>query len=428
MNDRAPRGLFEGVRILELGQYVAVPYCAELFAHGGADVIKIEPVTGDETRFNSPIIPGEGRQYIIKARGKRGLPVNLGTEAGRALARRIALGCDVVLSNIRPGGVEQLGLDYDALAAQNPRLVYGEINAFGRRGPEGDKPAIDPVVQAASGMIVAGRGSEDGRPVPNEAMLGDYMAGTLLAFGVTAALRERDRTGRGQKVSTTLMQAMLALQHASANVFHAVDGWKHELVEWIADARPPYAEAFARRRQSIATGHYWVNTYETADGYVTVGAPAQLRRRLAKVLGMDDPALSDPNWEMPDDPRPYMAAVTAQARARAKQFQTDDLVRALEAEGVPCSRVRFLEEVMLGEHAAANEFVYTADHPKVGPMTLPSAPVRFSEARYAAADDSPAYGEHTFELLRALGLDEKEIESLVASGVVGIEGGLQRRT
>jgi CoA:oxalate CoA-transferase len=423
-----PPPLFEGLRVLELGQYVAAPYCAELFAHGGADVVKVEPITGDETRFNSEIVFGEGRQYIIKARGKRGIAVDLGHAEGRALCRRLALAADVVVSNFRPGVAARLGLDYDTLAAEQPRLIYGEITAFGYHGPLGGRPGIDIVTQAATGLMVSNRGvTDDGRPAYSEAFLSDYMSAVLLAFGITAALRQRDRTGRGQKVTTTLMQAALALQHGSANVFDAVDGWKRAFVSWLDHEQPSFAAAVQRRTAALASNQVHYNTYDTADGVIAVGAPAALRRRFLEAIGVDDPRYSEPGWRLPDDPRPYIADLTARARAAVRGRRTDELLADLQARGIPCARVTFPEQALLGEQARANGFVTSADHPRVGPMTLPAAPVQFSAARYEAAGTSPAYGEHTRAVLADLGLSPAEVERLIAERVVGDEGGLPPR-
>jgi CoA:oxalate CoA-transferase len=409
--------LFEGIRVVEFGQYVAVPYAAELLAHGGADVVKVEPIGGDNTRTVQPLVPGEGRQFIIKARGKRAITVDMTDERGRDAVRRLILDSHVVLSNMRPGSLERMGLGYEQIAPQHPTVIYGEISAFGTRGPEANKPGLDPVVQAGAGLIAAGRATEDGRPVPSEAFLSDYMAGTLLAFGVVSALRLAEQTGRGQFVSTSLLQAALALEHGQASIFHALDGWKVDFVRWLEAEKPTFEEAARRRRSMLATDHWWLNTYVTADGVIALGAPGPLRRRLVQVTGVDDPAVTDPSWTLPDDPRPYIREVTARAREAIATWKTDDLLARLEEAGIPCSRVRFMEEVLLSEHARANGYVYTADHPRVGEMTLPAAPVQFSDSRYVAAGTTPAYGEHTAEVLRELGFTPEEIETLRAAGI-----------
>lgn len=411
--------VFAGIRVLEFGQYVAVPYCAELFAHGGAEVIKVEPVTGDATRNNSPIIPGEGRQYLIKNRGKRGIPIDLASPEGRGLARQLALSCDVILSNMRPGLMQKLGLDYAALAPEQPRIIFGEISGFGSEGPYGNKAALDLVVQAASGLMISGRGFDGARPLGNEAFLTDYTSAGLLAFAVASALFVRERTGRGQYVSTSLFQAALTLQHGNGNVIDAVDSWKRDLKVWVETEHPRLDEAAARRTAALATDRWFFNTFETSDGVITITATGPLQKRLAAILGIDDPMLSDPSWKMPDDPRPHLAALTAKTRAAVKSWETEHLVETLEAQGIPCGRVALPEEALLGEHARANAFVETFDHPAVGPITLPTAAVRFSESHFAAAHTSPAFGEHTMDVLRGMGLTTDQIEALVAAGIVG---------
>lgn len=412
-------GPFAGLRVLELGQYVAVPYCAELFAHGGAEVIKVEPIDGDETRKNSAIVPGEGRQYIIKSRGKKGIPIDLGSAAGRQLARRLALSCDVVLSNMRPGAVEEAGIGYDQLKEDHPRLIFGEVNAFGSKGPDAARAGLDVIVQAASGLTLSGRAWEDGVPVGSEAFLTDYMAGMTLAFGVTTALRERDRTGRGQKVSTSLLQASLALQTATANVIDAVDGWKRDFVARREQEGTTYA-SFVERRDQTASNRWFYNTYPTKDGFVALGAPGKLRGKLMAILGIDDPSVSDPNFRMPDDPRPMLAELKAAAAASVASFTTKDLLDRCSAAGVPAAPLRFLEEVVLGEQARANGFVETFDHPAVGPMTMPTMALTFSESAYRASSSSPAYGEHTRDVLEGLGMSPADVDELASARVVGV--------
>lgn len=410
---------FADLRVAEFGRYVAVPYAAELFAHGGAYVIKFEEIEGDETRRNSEIIPGEGRQFIIKARGKRGLAVNLADPRGIRVARRLLSTCDLVLSNFRPGVLARLGLDYDTVSREVPGIIYGEIDAFGEPGPDARRAAIDPVMQAYAGLMVSNRSWEGDRPVVSEAFLTDYMAAMTLAFGLVTALRERDRTGRGQRVQTTLLAAALTLQHGTASVFDAVDGWKREFAASVPADSGVTSEALARRRELVAGNRWFSNTYATADGFVAIAGPGRLRRALMQLLGIDDLQLTQPGWRMPDDPRPYLDDVYRQAKVAVARWSTADLVRACGDLGIPCAPVRSLEATLLNEHVRLSGHVYEADHPAVGPMTLPTAPVRFSGLDYEAAGTSPAYGEHSAEILAEAGLGEHEVAALVAAGVIG---------
>lgn len=409
---------FEGLRIAEFGRYVAGPYAAELFAHGGADVIKFEDIGGDETRRNSEIIPGEGRQFIIKARGKRDIAIDLQSGEGADIARDVITHCDIVISNLRPGVLRRFRLDYDTLSRLNPSIIYGEISGFGESGPDSGRASIDVMMQAWSGLLLSNRSWADDRPVASEAFLCDYMAATTLAFGITTALRERDRAGKGQKVATSLMSAAFALQHGTANIIDAVDAWKKQLV---ADAHggEPTEQIFARRRSEMASNRWFYNTYATADGYVAIAAPGRLRVRLLALLELDDPSVTDPSWEMPDDPRPHLEAMYGRARELIGRWQTAELMRACDERGLPCAPIRSLEEALLSDQAREGGAVYRFDHPRVGPITMPQAPLQFSGLDYHAATDSPAYGADSVAILHEAGFDDATITRLIELGIVG---------
>lgn len=409
------RGLFEGVRVLELGQYVAAPYAAELFAHGGADVVKVEPVSGDATRYNSPLGRHEGRQYVIKARGKRGIPLDLATEAGRAVARDLALSSDVVITNLRPGVAERLGLDFDTLHRERPSLVFGQITGFGDRGPLADRPSVDMIAQSWSGLNVSvGAGHED-TPRHHEAFLCDYTAGVLLAFGVAAALRSVALGEPGQRVSTSLAHAALVLQHRHANVFEGVDAWKGEVSDLVEQSG--LHGALERRRAHDLDQPYFFMSYETSDGVVGVGAVGAMARTLCEEFGVDDPR-SLPEWS----DRPQRAKLFARTKQELRDvfagLPSDTIVERLVAHGIPAARFRLLEEVLFDPDAEAGGLLHLWSHPTLGAVRMPSAPLEFSGADYAARDSTPALGAHTDEVLRDLGYDDATIDRLVADGIV----------
>ena len=416
----AAEGIFSGVRVLEFGLFVAGPYAGELLAHGGADVIKIEPVTGDATRFNSTIVPGEGRHYIIKARGKRGAPINLGHPEGRALVRRLALKSDVLISNMRPGSLQRLGLDYESLSAEHEGIIVGEISAMGEEGPFGMHLGADFQAAAASGLALSTANFEGDEPRIIDAYLCDFHAGTMLAFGIAGALFRRAATGKGQHVRTSLYQAGISLQHATANLFDAVDGWKREFADWMEQERPHPSAADARRRDQtalIAGG-----LYETRDGHwITLGAGPLAFKRLLDILEIDDPSAHDPDWQMPDDPREHFHALRQRIRDIAIQHDGAELRERLQAAGVPCALLSSLEQAMLSEHARANDYVHSFDHAAVGPVLMPQAPLKFSRDRYRAAEQTPAFGEHLREVLQELDLDDDQIDGLIERGAVAEE-------
>lgn len=311
-------------------------------------------------------MPGEGRQSIIKARGKKGIPVDLGKPEGRAMARKLALSSDVLLSNMRPGALEKLEMDFEHLSPEHPLLTIGEVSAFGRAGADSERPGLDVIVQSASGLMLSGRAWDNAVPVGSEAFLTDYMAGMTLAFGIVTALRERDRTGRGQKVSTSLLQASLTLQTATANVIDAVDGWKRDFVAARQTSGTSFA-SFGERPEHMATGRWFYDTYATSGGFIALGAAGNLKGRLMTILGIDDPLVSQPGFKMPDDPLPLLRRLKEEARASIAKFKTSDLLALCASAGVPAAPVSFVEEVVLGERAAANGFVATFDPSRRGP-------------------------------------------------------------
>lgn len=415
MADGPTAGLFEGLRILELGQYVAAPYAAELFAHGGADVIKVEPVTGDATRYNSPLGPDEGRQYVVKARGKRGIPLDLGTEEGRKVARDLAVSSDVVITNMRPGVDVRLGLDFDSLNVDNPSLVFGQISGFGNEGPLASRPSVDMIAQSWSGLNVSVGAGHDSRPRHNEAFLCDYTAGLLLAFGVSSALRAVALGQPGQKVTTSLAHAALVLQHRSANVFEGIDDWKAEVAGWVDELG--LEGALAKRQEKNLLDTFFFTSYATADGVVGVGAVGAMTKMLCDEFGVPDPRAL-PEWA----DRPRRVGLFNDARqaltAAFANVSSAEVEQRLQAHGIPVSRFRLLEEVMFDPEAEAGDLLHVWQHPTLGEVRMPSAPVSFSNADYRARDSSPALGEHTDEVLRDLGYDEATIQRLIADGIV----------
>ena len=413
--DSPTAGLFEGLRVLELGQYVAAPYAAELFAHGGADVIKVEPVTGDVTRYNSPLGPHEGRQYIVKARGKRGIPLDLGTDEGRKVAKELAIASDVVITNMRPGVAERLGLDFDSLKDDNPSLVFGQISGFGEEGPLASRPSVDMIAQSWSGLNVSVGAGHEGQPRHNETFLCDYTAGVLLAFGVSSALRAVALGLPGQKVSTSLAHAALVLQHRNANVFAGIDDWKRDVSAWVA--KLGLDGALTKRGEQNLVDAFFFTSYASADGVVGIGAVGAMTRVMCEEFGVADPRTL-PDWS--DRSRRAGMFVETKTRLTAV-FGTlpgDEIVERLQGHGIPAARFRLLEEVMFDDEAEAGDLLHVWNHPTLGEIRMPSAPVSFSGAEYRAKDSTPAIGEHTDAVLRELGYDEATIERLVTDGIV----------
>ncbi len=410
-------GPFAGLRVVEFGRFIAAPYCAQLLADGGADVVKVEPVEGDATRRNGPIAAQESRQYLNKNRGKRSLALDLSNHTALKAVQRIACGADVVIANFRPGQAKRFRLDYETVAAVNPRCVYAENTAFGEVGPMAGTPGMDVIVQAYTGLS---QFTPQG-PLPPVDPLVDYAASLLLAWGISTALYQRERSGRGQKLNVSLLQAALVLQNNHLSHIDAIDGWRHEFVEYLKAAfleGKTWDDVLAHRQSLLpdAFGRAYYGFFATKDGVIAIaagGRPNQLR--MLKLLGLEDRWVSEPGW-LPEDGREHVHRMHALVEERLRLQTTEHWVRAFGEVGVPAGPVRMKDQVMEDAQAWENGFFVRLEHELVGGYTAVAPPVKFSETPLAALRASPPLGKHTRELLAEAGLDSDTIDRLIGEG------------
>lgn len=412
-----PAGPFAGLRVIEFGRFIAAPYCAQLLADGGADVIKVEPFEGDETRRNGEVMPGEGRQFLNKNRGKRSIAVDLSDRRVLAAVRRLVEGADVVLANFRPGLARRLGLDYESVAAVNPRVIYAENTAFGDAGPMADAPGMDIILQGYTGMATL---TDDG-PRPLDEPFVDYGAAMLLAWGIATALYHRERSGVGQCVTTSLLQSALMLQNNSVNAIDRVDGPRlasAARTKAVAEPRVNGAAAMSRRRtpEPPRLARAYSGFYETSDGFISIICPGRAnRQRLLDLLGLEDPWVSQPGWQ-PEDAATHAAHVRLCVASRFREHPTDHWLRALRTAGLPVGPVQFKEDVLQDPHTWENGFLLRLEHERVGGMTVVAPPVRFSETPLTMRSAPPLLGRHTREILHEVRLSDFDIDALVADG------------
>ncbi|MGE0544537.1 MAG: CaiB/BaiF CoA transferase family protein, partial [Dehalococcoidia bacterium] len=232
-------GALEGIRVLEFSQIIAAPFCGMLLADMGADVIKVEPPDGEAWRLFAQFIPLESKTFISLNRGKKSLPLDINTPEARAIVHKLVKDVDVVLLNYRPDVPARAGIDYETLSAINPRLVYCENTAFGRKGPDSYRPGYDIIIQAMSGLMASENKVVNGVPqVVSATAVADFATGIMMAYGITAALLAREKTGRGQKVEAALLASALAVQTSGFTYIDAIDdAWQPKFLSDLQEAR-----------------------------------------------------------------------------------------------------------------------------------------------------------------------------------------------
>ena len=403
-------GPFEGLTVVEFGQFVVVPFASQFLADGGARVIKVEPPSGDTYRNADTIAPKESRAFITKNRGKESLALRLGAPEAVTVIERLVRLADVVLVNMRRQTVEKRGLTYADLKVINPRLVYGSVTAFGTRGPEAEYAGMDVVAQARGGLMQALGTERNGIGFHSEVQVADYTAALLLLSGVTTALYARERLGIGQEVEVSLLGGALTIQNNVFSEFADHDGWRQVFLEEVLpQAR---AEAWDSSRLEHArsglrpdprnTDFYRV--FRTADGALAIGAgSADLIRLLIETLGVD-PAAS----------RDHQTAGVEAAFAARSSAEAMELVRTA---GIPVSHVQHIEELLRDEQVEAEGLVHDLEHPTAGAYRMLGTPIRLSETPYAPSRPSPGFAEHTRQILVELGFSADEIRSLIDARV-----------
>ena len=413
MTDSQP---FAGITVVEFGQFIAVPYAAQLLADGGATVIKVESPEGDPSRTLSPIAPGESRHFAIRNRGKRSLPLRLDHPGARKVLDALLARADVVLTNMRPGLAAQLGIDFDTLSAKYPRIIVGDVTGFGTEGPDAGLAGMDLVIQARSGLMASNGRTRDGLPISSESPLADYMCAALVAFGVSSALLRRERTGRGAKVDVSLLMAALVLQNNILVRNEERDGPVHEAAkEKIAEARShgaTYLEQAALQptgRSSALTSIFY-RTYATEDSVIgTACVSLALQKRLLTALELleADGSLPPPSFDLQHRLEVLFASRT-----------TSDWKVVLDKAGVPASAVYFPMELLNDPQTVANGMFIEVDHHALGPTRMLASPLAIDGGGFAPARPTSAFGTDTIQILVECGFTLAEAENLAADGVV----------
>ena len=412
---------FDGVTVLEFGHFIAVPWAGHVLADGGAHVIKIEPLEGEPSRHIAPLGGGVSRHFLIRNRGKHALPLDLRHADAREILNALLARADVVLTNMRPGLAAELGLEHEQLAPRFPRIIVGSVTAFGTKGPDAALAGMDYVVQARSGLMVTEGRMKNGLPATGDSPIADYMAATLLAFGVASALYRRERTGRGGRVDTSLLMAALALQNNLMIRVEKLDGPRHEEFRgWLAQARGggvPFAEQVEQmpRNRVVSSQALYTRTYATKDAALAIACGStSLRRKFITAVGHEDPALDG----KVTDVDAHYAALKRAVDATIASRTTREWQELLEARGVPASGVALPVEILDDPQPAANEMFHTFDHPAVGPVTTLGPPVQIDDAGFVPGPPTAPFGSEVRTILQWAGFAERDVERLLAGGAV----------
>lgn len=398
-------GPLDGVKVVEIGVAMAGPFCAMMLADYGAQVVKIERVgTGDDSRAWPPYFHDTLGHYFASAnRNKQSVALDLKRAEGVEVAWRLIGGADVVVDNYRVGALERAGLGYEALAAMNPRLVYCSISGFGATGPRSGEPANDLFMQAFSGSMSI-TGEVGGGPVKMGLSVADLGAGMLGAIGVLMALEARHRTGRGQRVETSLLEGQLAML-------------SYHLTRFFSSGEVPGPSGSGALSSPI------YRAFKASDDWIVISAfNDRMYRDLCAALGRpewaDDPRFCDAQQRA--DHRDLLIGMIGEVMAKDSVAHWQS---RLKAAAVPCSPINRIDKAVAEEQVRARDMIVQLELPGLGPIRMAGLPLKFSETPGRIELHPPRLGQHTAEVMRRLGYTDVTIEDLAAQGVVGLDPG-----
>jgi formyl-CoA transferase/CoA:oxalate CoA-transferase len=389
----------EGLVILDMTRFLSGPFCTMLLGDMGAQVIKIEPPEmGDDTRAWAPFIGGQGSYYLSTNRNKKSLCVDTRKEEGNQLLRRMVGKADVFVENFKPGLMDRLGLDFKSLIALNPSLIYCSISGFGQTGPYRDRPGYDQILQGMSGLMSI-TGTEESGPVRVGLAIGDIITALFATYGILSALYAREKTGKGQWVTTSILEATVGILTMQAG-------------KYFATGQPP----------GPAGNHHPVispyGVYRAQDKPMNIAVGTEtMWKNFCRVIG--SPELEkDGRFQKNNDRvknRPELNPLIEKALERKTQ---NEWVEALNEAGIPCGPIYTLDQVFKDPQVLHQKMFLEVAHPKAGRIPMTGLPVQLSETPPQVFLPPPILGEHTGEVLQKFGFSGEEIQHLLAEKIV----------
>lgn len=386
-----------GITVLELSTMITASLASMMLAEQGARVIKLEPLeTGDPMRFLGARKSDVSALFANCNRGKESVRIDLKSAEAQALMLELIPNIDILIHNYRPGAMDGLNLDSATLRAINPQLIYCAISGFGTEGPLRRAPAYDPTIQAHAGYA-ATQGSDE-EPAFFRSLLCDKITAYTACQAVTVALFARERTGEGQHIDLSMLDASLFFIFPDGFQNHTLLDDEHERAKLLID--------------------FLYDLIQTRDGGVTISAGSlDMQRRLLGALGIAH-ILEDERFKSFEGLVRHRGEVFGHIREAALNYSSDELVALLQVAEVPCAKCLSREEVLAQEQVAANDTVATVEHPHLGSMRVVKTPARFGGERLSLASPAPRHGQHSESALASMGVSAERLQTLKAQGVI----------
>ena len=410
-------GPLSGIKIIEFSQIIAAPFAGSMLSDMGAEIIKIEPPTGDPWRYALEIIPGVpgfGRSFFALNRGKKGITLDLKNPKSTTVVKKLTEESDVMIINSRPDVPKKLNLDYENIKSYNPKIIYCSNTAFGRSGPDSHRPGYDLIAQAISGLMSGENKTIEGVPQPiQSSAVADYTTGLGMAWSICAALFHREKTGLGQKIETTLLGSALSLQNGKffeSDIFDKEirKEFKHN-INTMKNSGNTYSEIqneYQKMIHKTAHNHYY-RTYQVKNGILAVGCLSDpLRKKMADTLDIYDIRFEDGYDPYSEKALKFNESLIPKFESKMMKKTVNQWLEIFDKAGVPSGEVKFVEELTDDKQVIENNLVTEIQHSVLGNIKMVGPMLNMSETPLSVNSPAPELGEHTEEVLKDLGFDD----------------------